>query len=71
MTFVYIIIFNYPTDPPGNPYGILTEEHFDAIKQFWKYMQENPDKHGTLKAEAALVLPKNYAWGMRSIDDKI
>jgi hypothetical protein len=67
----YIIIFNYPTDPPGNPYGILTEEHFDAIEQFWKYMQENPNQHGIEKAKAVLVLPENYAWGMRHIDDKI
>ncbi len=67
----YIIIFNYPTDPLGNPYGILTEEHFDAIELFWNHMQENPDKHGTLKAEVALVLPENYAWGMRRVEDRI
>lgn len=67
----YIIIFNYPTDPPGNPYGILTEDHFDAIEEFWNYIQKNPDQHGIIKAEAALVLPKNYGWGMRHIDDKI
>ena len=67
----YIIIFNYPTDPPGNPYGILTEEHFEAIEQFWNYMQENPAEYGSLKGEVALVLPENYAWGMRRIDDKI
>lgn len=67
----YIIIFNYPTDPPGNPYGILTEEHFEAIEQFWNYMQQNPNQHGTTKAKAALVLPEDYAWGMRRIEDKI
>jgi hypothetical protein len=67
----FIIIFNYPVDPPGNPYGILTEEHFDAIEQFWDYMQENPDDHGMLKAEAVLVLPRNYAWGLRRVDDRI
>lgn len=67
----YIIIFNYPTDPPGNPYGILTDEHFVAIEDFWKYMQENPEDYNSQKGEVALVLPENYAWGMRRIDDKI
>jgi hypothetical protein len=27
----YIIVFNYPKI---NPYGILTEEHFNAVKTF-------------------------------------
>lgn len=67
----YIIIFNYPTNPPGNPYGILTDEHFAAIQQFWNHMQQNPEDYGKTEAQAALVLPQNYAWGMRSLDDRI
>ena len=31
----YIIVFNYPTYPETNPYGILTEDQFDAMKNFW------------------------------------
>jgi hypothetical protein len=67
----YIIIFDYPTDPPGNPYGILTEEHFEAMQKFWNYMQQKPEDYGKTKGQAALVLPKNYGWGMRRIDDRI
>jgi len=67
----YIIVFNFPTDPPGNPYGILTEEHFEVIEQFWNYMRKNPEQHGIIKGDVALVLPENYAWGMRHINDKI
>jgi hypothetical protein len=67
----YIVIFNYPTDPPGNPYGILTYEHFDAIQHFWNYMQQHLEDYGKTKAQAALVLPENYAWGMRKPDDRI
>lgn len=67
----YIIIFNYPTDPPGNPYGILTDEHFTAMEEFWSYMQQNPQDYGKSQAQAALVLPENYGWGMRNIDDRI
>ncbi len=67
----YIIIFDYPTDPPGNPYGILEPEHFEAMQQFWNYMEHHPEEYGKTEVQAALVLPKNYAWGMRYPDDKI
>jgi hypothetical protein len=67
----YIVIFNYPTNPPGNPYGILTDEHFLALQDFWTYMQKNGADYGKIKAQAALVLPKNYGWGMRHLDDRI
>jgi hypothetical protein len=67
----YIIIFNYPTNPPGNPYGILEDEHFEAMQQFWNYMQHHPEKYGKADAQAALILPENYAWGMRYPEDKI
>jgi hypothetical protein len=67
----YVIIFNYPTNPSGNPYGILTDEHFAAMQQFWNHMQQHPEEYGKTKAQAALVLPNNYAWGMRTPDDKI
>ena len=67
----YVIIFNYPTNPSGNPYGILTDEHFDAMQQFWNHMQQHPEEWGKTEAQAALVLPKSYAWGMRHLDDRI
>jgi len=67
----YVIIFNYPTDPPGNPYGILTDEHFVAIQQFWNHMQQYPEDYGKTKAQAVMVLPENYGWGMRQPDDRI
>jgi hypothetical protein len=67
----YIIIFNYPKDPPDNPYGILADEHFEAMQQFWSYMQHHPEEYGKTDAQAALVLPENYAWGMRYPEDKI
>ena len=67
----YIIIFNYPTDPPGNPYGILTDEHFEVMQKFWDYMQRNPEEYGKTTGQAAFVLPENYAWGMRRLDDRI
>ena len=67
----YVIIFNYPIDPPGNPFGILTDEHFVAIQQFWNHMQQYPEDYGKTKAQAVMVLPENYGWGMRQPDDRI
>jgi hypothetical protein len=68
----YIIIFNYPTYPEGNQYGAMTDDHFEALKTFWTNIVTNPDVvHGSTEAEAVLVLPRNYGWGMRNPDDKI
>ena len=49
----------------------LTDEHFDALKNFWAYVQQNPDKHGSLKADTVLVLPENYGFGFRNPSDTI
>jgi len=68
----YIIIFNYPTHPEGNQYGTMINDHFDALERFWKDAVKNPQViHGSTKAEAALVLPRNYGCGMRHPDDRI
>ncbi|MEJ2244285.1 MAG: hypothetical protein P8X87_07165 [Candidatus Bathyarchaeota archaeon] len=67
----YIIIFNYPTNFPEKQYGILTDDHFEAMQQFWNYMEQNPDDYGKTVGDVALVLPENYGWGMRTLDDRI
>ena len=66
----YIAIFDYPYNITGNPYGALTEEHFSAIQKFWIDIttKSYPDLS---KPVAALVLPKNFGWGLRDHDDKI
>lgn len=62
----YVVVFNYPTYPEGNPYGILTLAHLEAMKQFWQYTQSQPrTAYGTVKADTVLVLPADYGWGMR------
>ncbi|MDR2720424.1 MAG: hypothetical protein LBC03_06450 [Nitrososphaerota archaeon] len=66
----YVIIFNYSEDSK-NPHT-LQDEHFQALERFWSEVVQNPDvEHGGIKAEAALVLPKNYGWGMRAAGDNI
>lgn len=64
----YVLIFNFP---PINPYGALTEEHFTALENFWKYTQTNSRKETKVEEKVAFVLPKDYGWGMRNPEDNI
>ncbi len=67
----YVLLFNYASDMTG-PYGTLQEEHFQALERFWNdVVQNNGVVHGGIKAEAALVLPADYGWGMRTPYDTI
>jgi hypothetical protein len=67
----YVVVFNYAEDMTG-PYGTLQDEHFDALEQFWNYvMQSSAVEQVSIEAEAVLVLPENYGWGMRDPEDKI
>ena len=67
----YVVIFNYP-QIDDNPYGIMRDEHFEALERLWKNITSTQKiTHGSTKAENILVLPKNYGWGMRHPDDKI
>ena len=66
----YIVIFNY-SNATGNPYGAMTDEHFQALENFWNDIQTQKITHGSAAAEAAFVLPQNYGYGMRREDDRI
>jgi hypothetical protein len=67
----YVIVFDYPQYPADNQYGILTDEHFSAMKQFWHYATSCPRGAEKITAQVAYILPKDYGWGMRRLDDKI
>ena len=64
----YVVVFNYPKI---GRYGILSEEHFDALKDFWNYVQINPQERGVIQGEVAYVLPQDYGFGFRNPEDKI
>jgi hypothetical protein len=69
----YIILFDYP-QIGDNPYGVLTDEHFAALETFWKDTMLTPPSafsHASNQASAVLVLPQNYGWGMRHVQDRI
>jgi len=63
----YVIVFDRPM---VSQYGILTEEHLDAMKRFWSYIHTNPQRPDA-RARIAYVLPKDYAWGFRGSEDKV
>ena len=64
----YIIVFDSNEEYTG---GILEQEHFDALKQFWEYAKVNPRKMDQSSDRVAYVLPKDYAYGFREPNDKI
>jgi hypothetical protein len=65
----YIAIFDYPYNL-SNPYGVLTDDHFSAMQRFWTDITTKsfPDMSQPV---AALVLPKNFGWGLRNPNDSI
>ena len=64
----YILVFD---SDENYTRGILKEEHFEALKQFWDYIQNNPRKSNAITANVAYVLPKDYGYGFRGPTDKI
>lgn len=65
----YIIVFNYPKI---NAYGILKEEHFTAMKKFWRITNKRSTSIlEKVEGEVAYILPNGYGWGMRNLKDKI
>jgi hypothetical protein len=64
----YITIFNYANYSQGIT-SIMQDEHFAAMEKFWSYIKEHSPK--AAKADAVLVLPQNYGWGMRRPNDRI
>jgi hypothetical protein len=64
----YIIIFDSNKNWTHN---VLTQDQFDAMKQFWQYTQENPRTGIPVSDRSAYVLPENYGDGFRSPNDTI
>jgi hypothetical protein len=60
----YIVVFNFPQ-------GVLRPEHFEAMKTFWNNTQLPLSRPLEKEKRVALLLPRNYGWGMRDLEDKI
>ena len=65
----YALVFDYPY-PLNSSYGILEEEHFDAISRFWDYVKQN-SRSSEISERVAYVLPRYYGYGFRGPDDNI
>ena len=65
----YITVFNFPYNVSGT-YGTLADDHFEALEKFWNTIttKKPVDLSSPL---AALVLPKNFGWGLRNPNDTI
>jgi hypothetical protein len=64
----YAVVFDYPNT---TQYGILTDEHFNALKEFWHYVKNNPQDHGDSPGKVAYVMPQGYGFGFRNPKDTI
>jgi hypothetical protein len=51
--------------------SVLTSEHYQALRQFWQYIQNNPRNAYTVSERIAYALPEAYAYGFRGSLDKI
>lgn len=64
----YVAVYDSSADYAGS---ILTPQYYQELQAFWNYTQQNPTKHGSLKADTAVVLPQDYAFGFRSLTDSV
>ena len=42
-----------------------------ALKNFWAYIHQNPERQGSMKANVALVVPRDLGFGFRNAFDTI
>jgi hypothetical protein len=67
----YIVLFDY-YDSASGVYGTLKDEHFKALESFWNgVVKNNSEIQGSIRADSVLVLPHNYGWGARGVEDKV
>jgi len=68
----YLLLFDLYEDGSSNRYGTLKNEHFDALKRFWRDVVQNPNTvHGVIKADTVLILPMNFGGGLRWREDTV
>jgi hypothetical protein len=64
----YILLFDYDVNTTRTA---LQPEHLAALQQFWQYVQNNPRTDSEADNRMAYVLPKDYGFGFRSVNDRI
>ena len=64
----YVIVFNHPQI---GAYGLLTEEHFEALKRFNDFVSKTPQKHSSNTERIAYTLPRSFGWSFRRENDTV
>jgi hypothetical protein len=64
----YIVVFD---SNEAYTQSILTQDHLNALKQFWQYAQEHPRNPSSTADRVGFVLPADYAYGFRGPNDSI
>ena len=65
------VVFCYPEIWTAE-YGILGQEHLDALKRFWNYIAINEPTNANYKQiKTGYVLPSDYGFGFRNPQDTI
>jgi hypothetical protein len=64
----YIVVLDTNVDWTAST---LTNEHYEALRQFWQYIKNNPRKTYSIGERTAYALPEGYAYGFRGPLDKI
>ena len=65
----YAVVWNY--SPYGNGTGLLQDQNFAALQEFWIDVVKNPEETNNCTGQIALVLPQDYGFGLRSPEDHI
>jgi len=65
----YIVVFDGNSTPSGQ-YGVLMQEHLDAMKKFWD-KTNGGQRCDEFPADVAYVLPADYGYGFRGPQDNI
>lgn len=67
----YLVIFNYPYTSETQ-FGTMNDEHFFALENLWNTIKNDKGTSwGQINADAVLVLPKDYGFGLRNAQDTI
>lgn len=67
----YIVIFDYSKELIDGKYGTLTDEHYEAMEQFWNFINSPSDDFSIIEGVVVYILPNYYGWPMRNPADKI
>ncbi len=63
----YVLVFDYPSLRGG----LLAQEHFDALQQFWLYAQTHPRPETSASERVAFVAPKDFGSGFRGSNERL